>query len=167
MAFLRNLVPEGLAGCVALAEAMGRTQHRILLQRTKASVHGVCALANGLATPLLRGERCIRKGCRSRVASRRFNPRGARVLFWMHQGWPTPGDPSVECNVTKIHVLRLRQVPPAASALIFAFPFGDGDALCSLGNFRFYLSVSVVCLIWSRIILTKLLWNWGRGFLAS
>ena len=81
MAFLRNLVPEGLAGCVALAEAMGRTQHGILLQRTKASVHGVCALANGLATPLLRGERCIRKGCRSRVARRRFNPRGASVLF--------------------------------------------------------------------------------------
>lgn len=81
MAFFGNLVPESLAECSALAEAMGRTQHRILLQRTKASVHEVCALANGLATPLLRGERCIRKGCRSRVASRRFNPRGTRVLF--------------------------------------------------------------------------------------
>ena len=74
-------MPDGLAGFAALAEAMERTQHRILLQCIKASVHGVCALANGLATPLLRGERCIRKGCRSRVASRRFNPRGARVLF--------------------------------------------------------------------------------------
>lgn len=81
MAFLRNLVPESLAGCAALAEAMGHTQHRILLQCTIASIHGVCALANGLAAPLLRGERCIRKGCRSRVASRRFNPRGTRVLF--------------------------------------------------------------------------------------
>lgn len=47
-------MPESLAECAALAEAMGLTQHGILLQRTKASVHGVCALANGLATPLLR-----------------------------------------------------------------------------------------------------------------